>query len=380
MYKQQLESDGIEHFTVRPDLDAKDPEIIKNAMDPHKGVEFLFEQMIDPIRQTYEDLEQACEGAALIVSGSLTYASSLIHETKGVPWMSVALQATAFFSDFQFPVLPQAPWLRFSPFNHPYVSRALKKLFQKQISRKSEKWYQIRQELGLFEQTSVVFDATLSPTLQLAAYSPLLSQRQPDWPAHRHHVGFIQPEPDSEKLSKELDAFIKQGQPPVVFTLGSAAVLLGEKVFEVCLDVAKRGHHRSVFVCGDLAPFFKTKTKDFPNIFVSSTEPYSALFPQARVVVHQGGMGTTGEALRAGTPMIVLPFGQDQFDNAVHVARMKCGVWHPANSVNAKKLEKLFIKLDRVTCLNENKAIAHEVGKENGLDQTVAHIEQLLRQ
>ena len=53
--------------------------------------------------------------------------------------------------------------------------------------------------------------------------------------------------------------------------------------------------------------------------------PYSTLFPRAAAVVHQGGVGTTQQALRAGRPQLVVPFLGDQFDNAARVVRLGCG-------------------------------------------------------
>jgi len=44
--------------------------------------------------------------------------------------------------------------------------------------------------------------------------------------------------------------------------------------------------------------------------------PFSELFAQASAIVHQGGIGTTGQALRAGRPMLVMPSNNDQSDNA----------------------------------------------------------------
>ena len=53
--------------------------------------------------------------------------------------------------------------------------------------------------------------------------------------------------------------------------------------------------------------------------------PYGEVLPRASAVVHQGGVGTTGQALRAGRPALVVPFSHDQFDNGARVARLGCG-------------------------------------------------------
>lgn len=54
--------------------------------------------------------------------------------------------------------------------------------------------------------------------------------------------------------------------------------------------------------------------------------PYSEIFSKAAAVVHQGGSGTTGQALRAGRPMLIVPFGWDQPDNAARIERLGAGL------------------------------------------------------
>jgi UDP:flavonoid glycosyltransferase YjiC (YdhE family) len=53
--------------------------------------------------------------------------------------------------------------------------------------------------------------------------------------------------------------------------------------------------------------------------------PYSELLPRAAAVVHQGGVGTTAQTLRAGVPMLVMPFSHDQPDNAARAQRLGVG-------------------------------------------------------
>jgi UDP:flavonoid glycosyltransferase YjiC (YdhE family) len=41
------------------------------------------------------------------------------------------------------------------------------------------------------------------------------------------------------------------------------------------------------------------------------------------MVVHQGGVGTTAQCLRAGKPMLIMPYSHDQPDNARRMKRLK---------------------------------------------------------
>jgi UDP:flavonoid glycosyltransferase YjiC (YdhE family) len=39
-------------------------------------------------------------------------------------------------------------------------------------------------------------------------------------------------------------------------------------------------------------------------------------------IVHQGGIGTTAQALRSGRPMLIMPYSIDQPDNAARAERL----------------------------------------------------------
>jgi UDP:flavonoid glycosyltransferase YjiC (YdhE family) len=61
------------------------------------------------------------------------------------------------------------------------------------------------------------------------------------------------------------------------------------------------------------------------NVIAAPYAPFARLFPRVSAVVHQGGIGTTAQALRAGRPMLVVPFGGDQYDNGARVERLGAG-------------------------------------------------------
>jgi rhamnosyltransferase subunit B len=61
------------------------------------------------------------------------------------------------------------------------------------------------------------------------------------------------------------------------------------------------------------------------SICVAEYAPYSALFNRAAMVVHQGGVGTIAQCLKAGKPMLIMPYSHDQPDNARRMRRLKVG-------------------------------------------------------
>ncbi|MEO8716115.1 MAG: nucleotide disphospho-sugar-binding domain-containing protein, partial [Acetobacteraceae bacterium] len=62
------------------------------------------------------------------------------------------------------------------------------------------------------------------------------------------------------------------------------------------------------------------------NIHIERFIPQSVLLPDCDLVVHQGGFSTVTGALNAGLPMVVIPIGADQPDNAACCAALGVGV------------------------------------------------------
>jgi UDP:flavonoid glycosyltransferase YjiC (YdhE family) len=95
--------------------------------------------------------------------------------------------------------------------------------------------------------------------------------------------------------------------------------------------------------------------------------------------VHQGGSGTTGQAMLAGKPMVFVPYGWDQPDNAARVERLGMGLHVPRTRYSARTAAHA---LDRL--LNDDRFAkrAAEVGKrikaEDGLTGACDAIESVL--
>jgi UDP:flavonoid glycosyltransferase YjiC (YdhE family) len=74
-----------------------------------------------------------------------------------------------------------------------------------------------------------------------------------------------------------------------------------------------------------------------PTVLAWDYLPYAQIFPHAAAIVHQGGVGTTAQALRAGRPMLVVPFAHDQPDNAARVTRLGVARTLPRASYGASR-------------------------------------------
>jgi MGT family glycosyltransferase len=62
------------------------------------------------------------------------------------------------------------------------------------------------------------------------------------------------------------------------------------------------------------------------NITVAAAAPHSQVLKHATVVVTHGGHGTVVRAIAAGVPLVVMPQGRDQADNAARVVARNAGV------------------------------------------------------
>ena len=107
--------------------------------------------------------------------------------------------------------------------------------------------------------------------------------------------------------------------------------------------------------------------------------PHAAIFPRASVVVHQGGIGTTGEAMRAGRPMLVVPYSHDQPDHAARLKRLGVARNIPRERYNSKTATCEIAALLRDKSYAERAAdVGARVRSETGLSKACDLLEGLL--
>jgi UDP:flavonoid glycosyltransferase YjiC (YdhE family) len=252
-------------------------------------------------------------------------------------------------------------------------------------ARASRKWsepiYELRRELGLPRGANPLFDAKHSPYLVLALFSRVLGIEQKDWPEHTRITGFCYYDADAgnQALPENLEKFLSEGPPPVVFTLGSAAVLAAGKFYEVSAKAAIRLGIRAVLLIGT-DPRNRLKTALPESICVAEYAPYSALLSRSAMVVHQGGVGTTAQCLRAGKPMLIMPYSHDQPDNARRMIRLKVAqVMQRANYKPWRVTRKLKAMLADPLLPQQAKSVAQQLSHEDGVRGACDALEELYR-
>jgi len=376
---------GLEFHAVRPDIDPKDTLQVEMIYDVKKGTERGLREFLFPVlRQTYDDLLDAAtqpERADLLLMGELNYAGPLVAEVTGIKWASYVLAPLSFFSAFDPPVLPMYPRLARADKKVPGMGRAIKRI-ARFVSRKwSQPIYDLRQELGLPKGKNPLFDAKHSPNLVLALFSRVLGQEQKDWPKRTLITGFCYYDSDAgnQALPPKLEAFLAAGPAPVVFTLGSAAVLAAGNFYEVSARAAIELGIRAVLLIGS-DPRNRPQQELPDSICVAEYAPYSALFSRAAMVVHQGGVGTTAQCLHAGKPMLIMPYSHDQPDNARRMRRLKVArVIQRAKYTPMRVARKLRAMLDAPRYALRAKAVAEQLGQEDGVRTACDALEALYR-
>jgi len=333
LYGERVESLLLEFAPVRPHFEewGDRPDVLREAMDERRGSKVVLRKLVLPyLRQSRDDLLEAARGADLIVDHVLTLTAPFVAEKLGLPRVSTTLQPLAMFSAHDPPVSPAAPWL--TPLRA--LGPAPWRLLWKAAAVVSRPWFReldsIRAEMGLPPERSHPMFARRSRLLHLVLFSRELAAPQPDWPESAVQPGFPIHDRGGEGqgMPLALEVFLRQGEPPLVFTLGSSAVFAAGGFYVAAAAAARKLGKRAVLLVGERAlnevpgipPVAHAPAGE--RIVTIPYAPHSELMPRALANVHQGGVGTTAQAMHAGRPMLVVPFSHDQPDNADRLRRI----------------------------------------------------------
>jgi rhamnosyltransferase subunit B len=377
---------GLEAVAILPSfasiarrLGLSDDEAVRRFM--HDQAYLLEHLLLPSVVPSAEALDGVIADSAALIGSLFVFAAPIVAEKHGMPLVSVVLQPMTLFSAYDPPRAPDFRLLRGAPAGWMGLrwNRAIYRVMRAVLRRRyAAPIDAARAAHGLPPSpNALMMDFARPSALTVCAYSAVFGPLQPDAPSNCVVTGF--PVFDScdgniEPLDPALEAFLAAGPPPIVFTLGSFAVYAPGGFYGAAVSAARALGMRAVMLVGDRAAIHTT-----PDIHVTAYAPHSALFPRAAAIVHHGGVGTTGQALRAGKPQLVVPHMGDQSDNGRRIVRMGVGRMIAAKRFDSARAARAIEAVLADTRMHAEAArIGALIAAENGGEAAADAIDRML--
>ncbi|MBG0811360.1 glycosyltransferase [Methylosinus sp. H3A] len=383
-YRDWIESEGLGFAAVRPDVGelaerfGMDIGVLAERVARDDG--FMFRELIFPyLRQSFEDVAAASEGAAAVVAHSLCFSAKLAAERLGLPLFDGVVSPLFLLSAYDPPLGPRSRFVA-APRSGPALAynKAMAFALTHVLAWQGRPIARLRRELGLPRRRGrALLTGGPHAAATFGLVSPLLAPPQPDHPAdlfivgHTFHDRFTD---TAEGLPAALEAFLEAGGPPIVVTLGSFVVRGRSEFYRAVGLAALRLRHRAVLLVADEEREALAEGLP-PQLFVAGHVRHSLILPRAAAVVHHGGSGACGQALRAGRPQLVVPVFGDQGDNAARVERLGVGRLLPYDRCSTERLvEELGALFSDDGYARSAREAAGRIGSEDGAAAAAAKI------
>lgn len=353
---------GVPHAALDGDIQAD----LKSLVSEGRGVNATVTGLSRIANAQAENwMRRAGEAAAgcdgMLVSGLTAFVGLSVAEYLDIPIVGAGMipisPTRAFASPFLPPRrLPSA----LNPASHHLVNWMLWLSFRKAVNQARKR------VLGLAPRHRLW---TGHPMLY--GVSPALLPQPSDWPANTLMCGQWLEPARAWAPSRELQAFLESGEPPIYVGFGSMVGFNRDALLQVLIQALEG--ERVVFHPGWSGLPEAPLPDDF---FVVGNTPHDWLFPRMSLAVHHGGSGTTHSACRAGIPSVVLPFAGDQFFWGEQLASLGvAGPSIPTRQPGPDALKRAIAYARSAVARSRASALAETMSRENGTAAAVAAIE-----
>ena len=314
------------------------------------------------VRQVHE-LASFCEGADMLLATAIRPHGLPAHLISGTPWMTVAVTPSIFALP---PAGPQREMIAGRERAHyesirPLLDHAVREAGGKALT---PSWYYgslwaPRILLGSSAAFWRVDESLLRPLADLAQSGFWLWQ-DPAW--------------ENWRPSPALEAFC--AQKPLVLAFSSQPL---ESPREILQKHARAAAllERPLLVQRGWAAFDEADLpgdSDRSQVMFIDYAPHDWLFARAAAAIQHGGIGSLARALRQGCPLIIEPFGNDQFFNARRVTELGAGLsLHPYEATAENIAAAVQQALSRRTRLR-----ARQLGRELNSEAGTTHAAELI--
>jgi rhamnosyltransferase subunit B len=293
-----------------------------NLWHVRKGFTVVARRVIVPaISEIYRLIESHADADTVVAASGISFGARVAQEKLKLRTATVHLQPALFRSLVDQGVMGN---MRISTAQPMWFKQALFRLIDwAAIDRELKRpLNEFRATLDLPPVNRVLLQWLHSPQCIIGLFPDWFATRQPDWPPQTHLVGFPLWDGGGPKtVPREAHDFLQAGEPPIIFTAGSAASTR-QRFFKESVEAAGQLNRRAMLVTN----FPEQLPRNLPRgVEAFGYLPFSEVLPRAALLVYHGGIGTLAQTIRAGIPHLVVPNGHDQFDNGWRIEQLGLG-------------------------------------------------------
>ena len=165
------------------------------------------------------------------------------------------------------------------------------------------------------------------------------------------------------------------GDKPLVLVGMSSTFMDHAEALQAATDALGRLPVRGLVTTGPAIPLDAIRAPD--NVTLVERAPHNAVLRHASAVVTHAGHGTVIKALAAGVPVVAIPLGRDQLDNAARVAHHGAGLRLKPGASPEAIAEAVRRVIDEPSFAQHARRIADAIAVEPADARAVAALERL---
>jgi sterol 3beta-glucosyltransferase len=288
------------------------------------------------------DVQALCQGAEVVVTGVLPAGMSRTFATvRGVSCVIVHLSPGTPSSSWPLSFLDLPLWLP-RAFNRLSASLSWRVLWSLLRDLDDDTRARLALPRARYDPCMEAH-RTRAPTLHL--WSPTLLPPPPEWGPSEHVAGFCTV-PSSLRTAlaedaavQELEAFLREGPPPVFLGLGSMPIWSPRTTIGMMVEALSSLGCRAV-IGGTFGERDEVAALLPPTMRLVGAVDHDVLFPRCAAVVHHGGVGSLHTGLRAGRATLVCSVLGDQPFWGRVIERRGVGTWTRFRTLTTQSLRR----------------------------------------
>lgn len=335
---------------------------------PRHAFRHVYQSLQPALKRQYEiHAERAGTDDVVGITNCFGMGALVAQDKLGIPVITLHLQPAVLWSDREPPTLPGLfgpRWMK-----SLLYGLAGRFIIDPVVCPHLNAW---RRELNL-PPVKRITDWWNSRYSVLCLFPDWYSQPQPDWPGNILQTDFpLWNHRANEPLGDAVESFLNDGEPPLVFTPGTAN-LHGKPFFEAAVQACRTLGRRGILLTG----FPEQIPHDLPDSVAHfAYVPLDQLLSKSAAFIHHGGIGSASQAMLAGIPQVLMPLAHDQFDNAARIQRLGIGDSIPVPKFSGPRLSKtLKHLLESPTVANACRQVAKPLVDRSGIRRSADAIE-----